>query len=185
MVGMMRLLGLVLVLQGLWVATGMTARAAEGSGSGPGVVEDFRVPSLTGGEVFQLSKVRGQYVALHFLLKTECPVCLRHTRAHLGAGAALEGVRSVFLKPDTDAEIRQWARDLPKDMPLYRDADAALAKRMGVPGGYAFHGQVVHYPALVLIGPDGREVFRYVGTNNTDRVSVERLAAKVRELRGR
>jgi len=34
----------------------------------------------------------------------------------------------------------------------------------------------------VLIGPDGKEVFRYVGKNNGDRLSFEALAAKVKEL---
>jgi len=40
----------------------------------------------------------------------------------------------------------------------------------------------VHYPATVLLGPDGKEVFRYVGKNNSDRLSFEKLAEKVAEL---
>jgi len=67
-------------------------------------------------------------------------------------------------------------------LPLYRDADAALAEAYHIPGGYAFHGQTVHFPATLLLGPDGREVFRYVGKNNSDRLSFEKLAAKVKEL---
>jgi peroxiredoxin Q/BCP len=35
----------------------------------------------------------------------------------------------------------------------------------------------------VLIGPDGREVFRHVGKSNADRLSLEKLAEKVAELR--
>lgn len=44
--------------------------------------EDFTVKSSTGSESFTLSEAKGKYVAVHFLLKTECPVCLRHTRDH-------------------------------------------------------------------------------------------------------
>ena len=40
----------------------------------------------------------------------------------------------------------------------------------------------MHYPATLLLGPDGKEVFRYVGKNNGDRLSFEKLAAKVKEL---
>lgn len=40
---------------------------------------------------------------------------------------------------------------------ICRDTDADLARAFGIPDGLLFHGQVVHYPALVLLGPDGRE----------------------------
>ena len=50
------------------------------------------------------------------------------------------------------------------------------------PDGYAFHNQVVHYPALILLGPDGKEVFRYIGKNNSDRYSFEQLSIKIHEL---
>jgi len=148
--------------------------------------EDFTVKSATGTGSFSLKEARGKFVALHFLLKTECPVCLRHTRDHMVKGATLPNVVQVFLKPDTDAEIEAWAGSLdPAELaktPIYRDPNAKLAKAYDIPDGYAFHGQVVHYPATILIGPDGQEVFRYVGKNNGDRLSFEKLAEKVAEL---
>ena len=77
--------------------------------------------------------------------------------------------------------LEPWcAGSLPVD---HRDADAALAKAYGIPDGYQFHGQVVHYPALVLLGPDGKEIFRYVGKNNGDRFSFDQLKAKLVELK--
>jgi peroxiredoxin Q/BCP len=42
---------------------------------------------------------------------------------------------------------------------------------------------VVHYPALLVLDTDGKEVFRYVGKNNGDRVSVERLQEVLAEQR--
>lgn len=40
----------------------------------------FTVESPVDGKTFKLADARGKYVALHFLLKTECPFCLRHTQ---------------------------------------------------------------------------------------------------------
>ena len=139
---------------------------------------------------FRLSDARGKYVAVHFLLKTECPVCLRHVHAYATRGPAeLPDVVQVFLKPDADAEIAAWAGKLPPTNgprpTIYCDPDAQLAKAFGIPGGYRFHGQVVHYPALVLIGPDGKEVFRHVGKDNADRFSFDALKAKVADLKSK
>ena len=147
---------------------------------------DFTVESPTDGSKFRLSDAKGHYVALHFLLKTECPFCLRHTRDYANKSASLPGVVQVFLKPDSAEEIKGWTAKLGeeagKHVVIYRYADAALAKAYGIPEGYRFHGQVVRFPALVLLDSKGGEVFRHVGKNNTDRLSFEQLAAKIAEL---
>jgi peroxiredoxin Q/BCP len=144
-----------------------------------------------GDAVFRLSDAKGRYVALHFLLKTTCPYCIRHTHEVWQRAAELPEVLQVFIKPDTEEEIRTWSVRLGRefeaeeadDLPMiYRDPDAALAKRLEIPFGYKFHGQTVHYPALVLMGPDGRELFRYVGKSNSDRFSFDQLKEKVAEL---
>jgi peroxiredoxin Q/BCP len=145
---------------------------------------DFTVQSPIDDRKFSLSEARGRWVVLHFLLKTECPVCLRHTRDHQRRSAETADVTHVFLKPDSAEEIRKWSESLKEQkLPLFRDADAALAKAYGIPDGYAFHGQVVHYPALLVLDPDGKEVFRYIGKNNADRVSVDRLQEVLAEQR--
>lgn len=148
--------------------------------------DDFTVQSATSKATFKLADAKGKYVALHFLLKTECPVCLRHTRDYFTKAASLPNVVQIFLKPDTDAEIKSWADKLPADElaknTIYRDPDAKLAKAFSIPDGYKFHGQVVHYPATVLLNSAGKEVFRHVGKNNGDRLSFEKLAEKVGEL---
>jgi thioredoxin-dependent peroxiredoxin len=148
--------------------------------------EDFTVRAAAGKGSFTLKEARGKFVALHFLLKTECPLCLKHTRDYFAKSATLPNVTQVFLKPDSDNEIEAWAAKLPPEdlakNPIYRDQDAKLAKAFDIPDGYKFHGQVVHYPATILIGPDGKEVFRHVGKSNADRLSFEALAAKVAEI---
>jgi len=107
-------------------------------------------------------------------------------RDYFTKSATLPNVVQVFVKPDAEEEIAKWAAKLPSEElarnPIYRDPDARLAKAFGIPDGYKFHGQVVHFPATILIGPDGREAFRFIGKSNSDRFSFEKLAAKVEEL---
>jgi peroxiredoxin Q/BCP len=148
--------------------------------------DDFTIKSATDKSSFTLSQARGKFVALHFLLKTECPLCLRHTRDYFTKAATLPQVAQIFIKPDTDKEIEAWSAKLPAEElarnPVYRDPNAKLARAFDIPDGYKLHGQVMHYPATILIGPDGKEVFRYVGKNNSDRLAFESLAEKVAAL---
>ncbi|MCZ6633924.1 MAG: redoxin domain-containing protein [bacterium] len=158
--------------------------------------EDFVVHEADGPGVFRLTDARGKYVALHFLLKTTCPHCLGHTVEYTRRAKETPEVVHVFLKPDTEEEIRKWSVKLDKKWAqqmgdavtdlsiIYRDPDAELAKLFEIPNGYKFHGQVVHYPALVLLEPDGKEVFRYVGKNNGDRYAFDDLVAKIAERKG-
>jgi thioredoxin-dependent peroxiredoxin len=146
---------------------------------------EFTVNSATSTNVFTLSAAKGKFVALHFLLKTECPYCLRYTQSYAQKSAGDTNVVHVFLKPDSDAEIKEWTTKLGEAAPLvnvHRDPNAMLAKAFEIPDGYKFHGQTVHFPALVLLNPHGKEVFRYVGKNNSDRLPYEKFAAKLQEL---
>ncbi len=147
---------------------------------------DVTLKSATDERIFRLADARGKYVVLNFLLKTECPFCLRHTRAYVAGADTLPNTLILFIKPDSDEDIRKWASNLTaaelKQFPIYRDPEAKLAEQFGIPSGYTFHGHVVRYPALIVLGPDGSEIFRHVGRNNADRFSFEQLAEKLREL---
>ncbi|MGV3607245.1 MAG: TlpA family protein disulfide reductase [Planctomycetaceae bacterium] len=151
--------------------------------------KDFTVESPTHGTKFTLSEAKGRVVVLHFLLKTECPYCLRYTHDYAASSNARQDVVHIFLKPDSAAEIKKWAshldqKGLKKSPMIYRDADAALAEAFDIPGGYAFHGESVHYPALIALDSNGKELFRHVGKSNADRMSYaefeKRLAASKR-----
>jgi thioredoxin-dependent peroxiredoxin len=148
----------------------------------------FTVSTADGSSTFTLADAKGKFVALHFLLKTECPICLKHTRDYAQKSAKLTDVVQVFMKPDADPDLKKWETKLKSSTgitapPIYQDENAQLAKQFKIPDGYQFHGHSVHYPALVLLGPDGNEVFRYVGKSNMDRFSFEQLEAKVAELK--
>lgn len=162
-----------------WMAVLVLGLVSAASG-GP---EDFTVHS--GDAKFRLSDARGKFVALHFLLETECPYCQEHVAETVRRAPELAGVIHLFLKPDSEEEILGWSaklQDAGIAATIYRDPEARLAKEYRIPGGYSFHGKSVHYPALILLGPDGDEIYRYVGKDNTDRLAFDKLAGKVAEL---
>lgn len=148
-------------------------------------VKGFTLTSVTDKSTFTLSKSKGKFVAIHFLLKTECPYCIRHTSEYFEKASSLPNVIQVFIKPDSEDEIKAWANKLKStnSLPIYQDVDAKLADKFNIPNGYQFHGQVVHYPALVLLNEKGEEVFRYIGKNNADRFSFDNLKAKIEEIK--
>ncbi|MBL8880016.1 MAG: redoxin domain-containing protein [Phycisphaerales bacterium] len=144
---------------------------------------DFKLDSDRG--TFRLSEARGRFVALHFLLKTECPYCQQHVADITRRAPELAGVTHIFIKPDAESDLKAWREKLAAagvSAQIYRDPDATLANQFKIPADYAFHGTTMHYPATVLLGPGGREVFRHVGKDNTDRLSFDQLAQKVTEL---
>ncbi len=147
---------------------------------------DFSLPGVGNVKPFTLSEAKGKYVALHFLLKTECPYCIRHTNDYMEKSSTLPQVIQVFIKPDSEAEIVAWAENLDGvDFPIFLDKDAQLAKRMKIPNGYSFHNQLVHFPALILLDPNGREVYRYIGKNNKDRLPFEKLKDVIDKIEGK
>ena len=72
-------------------------------------VKDFTLTSVTDNSTFTLSKSKGKFVAIHFLLKTECPYCIRHTSEYFEKASLLPNVIQVFIKPDSEDEIKEWA----------------------------------------------------------------------------
>jgi peroxiredoxin Q/BCP len=140
--------------------------------------KDFTLDSPTHNSSIKLSELKGKTVVIHFLLKTECPYCLRYTRSYAKSAESTADVVHLFVKPDTAEDIKAWAAHLDakglKETPaIYRDPDAELAKAFKIPDGYKFHGQSVHYPAMVVLDSNGKELFRYVGKNNSDRLSYD------------
>jgi peroxiredoxin Q/BCP len=147
---------------------------------------NFKVKSATDDSTFELSEQKGKIVVLHFLLKTECPICMRYTHDYAALAEKSSDVVHVFLKPDSEDDIKAWTEGLDKrglaELPrIYRDVDAKIAEEYKIPDGYKFHGQTVHYPALIILDGEGKERFRYVGKSNTDRLSIEDFEEKLAE----
>lgn len=166
---------------------GLALVSAGVTGVHAAVPADFTLKAVGADKEFKLSETKGKFVALHFLLKTECPICIRHTNDYFLRADEVPGVEHVFIKPDDEGDITKWARSLEAatsaGLVIYRDPDAALAGQAGIPGGYKFHGEEVHYPALIILDGDGKEVFRHVGKSNADRYKFDDFKAKMGELR--
>ena len=140
--------------------------------------------SPTHGTTLTLDDLKGKVLALHFLLKTDCPNCLKLAHDYSQLATSNPNVVHLFLKPDSIDEIKVWAGQISqkglKEPPvIYRDPNARLAKEFGIPDGYQFHGQVIHYPALVLLDRSGKELFRYVGKDNSDRMKPDDFIASL------
>jgi len=131
---------------------------------------------------FRLSEHRGQYVALHFLLETRCPICQAYTLDYHKQSDQFKNVKHIFIKPDSEEAIAGWVKGIKKRPAIYRDPDATLARQLNVEHGYKFHGKVMHFPAFVLIDPAGREAFRFTGKNNRQRFTVKDFAEKFPQL---
>ena len=147
-------------------------------------VDELIIESPTHGTTLTLPDQKGKLIALHFLLKTECPFCLKLAHDYSQIAASNPAVLHLFLKPDSAEEIKVWAGKIsPANLNgppvIYRDPDARLAKEFGIPDGYKFHGQTVHYPALVLLDGAGQELFRYVGKDHADRMQPDDFIARL------
>lgn len=147
-------------------------------------IEGISLRSPTHGTSFTLNENHGKKIALHFLLKSECPFCLKLTHDYAMLAESTPEVVHLFLKPDGDDEIKSWASKIHTEKlqsapVIYRDTDARLAEIYRIPGGYQFHGQTMHYPALILLDESGDEVFRYVGKDNTDRLATDQFVTQL------
>lgn len=149
--------------------------------------KDFTLKSVDGKQEFKLSEAKTEYVALHFLLKTECPICLRYTTEYAAHAKDQPNVTHIFIKPDEPAETMKWFSkfdDTKAQTPvIYHDKDAGLAKKYGIKHGYEFHGEVVHYPAFILTDKTGKVHFKYVGESNRDRFDYKELSEKLKEMK--
>lgn len=146
--------------------------------------KDFELPCVTDGSTFRLSEHQGKLVVLHFLLKTECPYCLKHTRDYVAESQKDDTVVHLFIKPDSEAELKAWVDHLRLEEQttsprILRDANAELATKYRIPDGYKFHGQTVHFPAMIVLDHKGQEQFRYVGKSNADRFPLKKFQTAV------
>jgi len=149
---------------------------------------EYPLHEVGGDRTVTLDALRGQWVALHFLLRVDCAYCLLHVKSYALQSETRPEVRHLFIKPGTEEAIVRWAEgfegeDAPglpefQRPPIYRDPRAALASRLGIRHGYEYRDdRRMHFPALILLNPDGDEVFRHTGENTADRFRFDQFAA--------
>lgn len=171
------------------------AQSSETPAAAPAAAPKLEIAVGDPGKRFALSEARGRFVALHFLLLTECPVCVRTAQDYIVRADEVAGVTHVFIKPDDVASVDRFRAmvgaklegvggdpERLAGLPIYRDADAALARQLGVKDGYAFHNATMHFPATIIFDREGREAFRFTGNDNTQRLTFDAFRQKIKEL---
>jgi FKBP-type peptidyl-prolyl cis-trans isomerase len=151
-------------------------------------VQDFKARQCGGDEaLFQLSAHRGTWVLLDFLLPVEDATEAAHYTAIESKSAQLlyeHNILPVFLKPNETEATAKWWGSLPThSLPIFRDPDGKLASALGIPKGVFLMAGPAHYPAAILIDPDGNEVWRKTGKKAADRVDLETLRAEIKRAK--
>jgi peroxiredoxin Q/BCP len=153
-------------------------------------ISEIQIQAVNKDRTFRLSEAKGKYVVLHFLLKNDCPNCVSYTQDYARNLTDATDVVHIFLKPDEEAVIKNWISHFKMDDPekeptIYRDPGAQLAKRFHIPYGYYYYGETIHYPSLVILNREGKEVFRHVGRSSRDRILYPQFVNKMAEIRKR
>jgi YHS domain-containing protein/peroxiredoxin len=146
----------------------------------PDTLHALSAPS--GGTAFHLNDAAGHYLALHFLTRTDTPECTAFTRDYLQKAPTVAGVRHIFVKADDAAAVNAWAAQFGDDAKtVYVDPAGALAKDLSIPSGLAIGGTMSNYPATVVFGPDGKELFRHVGLAHDGHLAFAEFAKNLAE----
>lgn len=124
---------------------------------------------LAGGPAFRVGDAVGHDLALHFLTRTDTRECTDFAREYLQQAPTVAGVRHVFIKADDAGSVKAWAKQFGDEArAVYVDHDGALARDLGIPDGLMIDGVSSNYPATVVFGRNGEELFRYVGRTPDD-----------------
>ncbi len=118
---------------------------------------DFELRS--GDKSFKSRQAARRVNALHFLLKTECPYCLRYAQEYAAQAPSVAGVTHIFIKPDAEADIAAWQGS--SQRPGRQASDLSRRRRQGraafgLAADFDFHGTKSNHPALILLGPNRR-----------------------------
>jgi peroxiredoxin/YHS domain-containing protein len=130
--------------------------------------------AITDHHTFSLADSKGKYLALHFLTKTDTPECTKFVQDFLRAAPTVAGVMHVFIKPDSEGEVKAWSAQFNDDAAsIFLDPDGALAQDLNVPTGLSINGTTSTYPATIVFDMDGKELFRYEGKAHHDHLTFD------------
>ncbi len=158
---------------------GMLGRADAGWIEQPQTPPHVLTAAATGTE-FHIGDAAGHYLALHFLTRTDTPEAVAFVTDYVRQGPTVAGVMHIFVKADDAATAKAWAAQFgPEAGRIYIDKDGALAKDFKVPDGLLIHGIQSNEPATIVLGPDGKELFRHVGKSQDDYLAFPAFAAQL------
>lgn len=95
------------------------------------------------------------------------------------------GVRLLGVSVDAQHDARRLVVRERLNFPILCDTERKVIGAYGlVHKGGGLDGSDIAIPALVLVGPDGRILYRHVSTRTQDRLDPQRLVAIVRQSIG-
>lgn len=130
--------------------------------------------AITDHHTFSLADGKGKFLALHFLTKTDTPECTNFVHDFLRAAPTVAGVTHVFIKPDSEGEVKAWSAQFNDDArSIFLDPNSALAQDLKVPTGLTINGTSSTFPATIVFDIAGKELFRYEGTAHHDHLTFD------------
>ncbi len=139
-------------------------------GEPPGVV------GVMDGRVFRMNEAAGAVLAVHFLPESPDAEGAALVREYSSRAATVAGVKHLFVTGAGQAGAKEWAaRAGDAARFVYLDEGGALAGELGVAPGAAL-------PVTVVLGTDGRELFRHAGSSAADSLKFADFAARLDSL---
>jgi peptidylprolyl isomerase len=146
-------------------------------------IPNFRVKQAGGeGKIFQLSDHKGSWVLLDFLLAEPNPADAEHYRVLSASAEQLAASREVvialFSAAPRERTVGWWSERENPNLPIYQDPEAKLSQALKIPAGLELaEGKTGHYPATMLVGPDGLVYWTRIAKDAQDRASLEEILA--------
>lgn len=132
--------------------------------------------SVEKGERFTVESARGKHLALHFYAEIGTKHCEEAVRDVLRGLPTLAGIEHVFVVTSEPGEARSFAaRFGPDARRFYLDSNHELARAFRLPD---LSAAAATAPATIVLGPDGRELFRAVGAHAHDHLSFADFAER-------
>jgi YHS domain-containing protein len=134
--------------------------------------------ALADGRALSIDEAKGHYLALHFVGACSSPAGTAFVRETIRNAPSVAGVAHAFISAEPAERVRAWVEPLGDDASMvYIDKDGALGADLGLRAGPSAGDAPV--PATVVFDPDGKELFRVVGTGPDDYLPFDRFARQL------
>jgi YHS domain-containing protein len=142
--------------------------------------EDIKMACLGARQPISLKDLRGRIVALHFLGVPDSPAATELIKTYSAAASSLAGTGHVFVHTGSHDAFLSWCQQFKAGSPLVvfaHDEGGALAREFDLP----VPASGVSRPATIVLDPAGKEVFRHVGTRESDVLGWKEFAKRVED----
>ena len=161
-----------------------TARADNPSPSATPGQEAAAFKVGEGSAVFDSASARGRVLVVHVLSGRVSQANAAYLKDLAKAASTVAGVTHVIVQNASEADFRATVATAPESLvhSMYRDSSGAAEQLLHLEGTIDADGASVAAPAVLVLDPAGKELYRRIGKKDTDRDSATALAKKIGEL---